>query len=137
MSITHPKRIHLNLPPQDVGSAAIGATYPLSSGSISISWRYKVLLCTSPTLLVDGATSDFNSIISGSGASNNINDEVFTSSGSFNVVTTAGSDEEANYTYITYPKVLGVITAITYNNFPHRGETLPLWVSLIIPTSGV
>lgn len=106
----------------DVGSAAIGATYPLSSGSISISWRYKVLLCTSPTLLVDGATSDFNSIISGSGASNNINDEVFTSSGSFNVVTTAGSDEEANYTYITYPKVLGVITAITYNNFPIEGD---------------
>ena len=106
----------------DVGSAAIGTTYPLSSSNISISWRYRVLLCTSPTLLVEGATSDFNSIITGSGASNNIDDEVFTSSGSFNVVTAAGSDAETNYTYITYPKALGVITAITYNGFPLFGD---------------
>ena len=106
----------------DVGTAAIGTTYPLSSGNISISWKYRVLLCTSPTLLADGATSDFNDIIAGNGVSNNINDEVFTSSGSFNVVTTAGSDVLTNYTYITYPKVLGVITAITYNNFPIEGD---------------
>lgn len=106
----------------DVGSAAIGTTYPLSSGNISISWRYRVLLCTSPTLLVAGATSDFNDIISGSGASNNINDEVFTSSGSFSVVTTAGSDVLTNYTYIAYPKALGIITSITNNGFPLGGD---------------
>ena len=72
--------------------------------------------------MVDEATSDFNDIISGSGASNNINDEVFTSSGSFSVVTTAGSDVLTNYTYITYPKALGIITSITSNGFPLGGD---------------
>ena len=106
----------------DVGSAAIGLTYPITSGSISIAWKYRVLLCTSPTLLVDGATSDFNNIMGGSGASNSIDDEVFTSNGTFDVVTTAGSDDIANYTYIAYPKTLGVVTAITYNKFPLEGD---------------
>lgn len=106
----------------DVGSTAIGTTYDLSSGNISISWKYRILLCTSPTLLADGATSDFNDIIAGNGEANNVDDEAFASSGSFSLVTTSGSDVLTNYTYITYPKVLGVITSITYNNFPMEGD---------------
>ena len=117
-----PTTIVFKLTAIDVGSSEIGTTYSIASSTKSMSWKYKALLCTSPTLLVSGADSDFFDIMNAIGSQNVRDDVAFDTSGAFDLVTGTASDEAGKYTYIAYPKSLGLITSIVYDNFNITGD---------------
>jgi len=106
----------------DSGNTSVGATYSITSNSISVSWKYRVVLSTSNINLNAGEDSNFNSIMSGATEYGNIDDTEFVSTGAFDLTTGAASDGAGQYTYISYPKALGYIDSIVNQNFPVLGD---------------
>ena len=106
----------------DSGNTSVGATYSITSNSISVSWKYRVVLSTSNINLNSGEDSNFNSIMSGATEYGNIDDTEFVSTGAFDLTTGAASDVAGQYTYISYPKALGYIDSIENQNFPVLGD---------------
>tara|TARA_B110000858_G_C17782607_1_gene465556 strand:+ start:240 stop:1244 length:1005 start_codon:yes stop_codon:yes gene_type:complete len=106
----------------DSGSPSIGTPYTITSNSITVSWVYRAVLSTSNINLAAGEESNFNLVISGATENGNVDDTEFISTGVFDLTTGAASDNAEQYTYISYPKALGLIDSITHQSFPVLGD---------------